>query len=130
MTLDDLDARYGRRPGRDRRRLLAAALATFLAVALAWAVWAGATVTRARIDWQATAVDASDPALVRVSFEVTQGTARAAVCSVRATDAEGRVVGWVDVRVPASGSRRATATAAVRTVRPATDGTVVTCVRR
>ena len=130
MTLDDLDARYGRRPGRDRRRLLAAALATFLAVALAWAAWAGASVARARIDWQATAVDTSDPGFVRVSFQVTQGAARAAVCSVRATDADGGVVGWVDVRLPASQSGRATATAAVRTVRPATDGTVVTCVRR
>ena len=130
MSLDDLDVRYGRRPGRDRRRVLVAALATAGVLALAWAIWAGATVSRARIGWRVTALDTSDRAVVRVSFEVTQAAGRAVVCSVRATDADGQVVGWVDVPVPPGASGTATATAAVRTTRPATDGTVVTCVRR
>jgi hypothetical protein len=39
------------------------------------------------------------------------------------------VVGWVDVPVP-GGERRTTTTATLRTVRPAADGAVVTCVRR
>ena len=130
MSLDDLDVRYGRRPARDRRRLLVAVLATVGVLALAWAIWAGGTVSRARIDWRPTAVDTSDPAVVRVSFEVTQAAGRAVVCSVRATDADGQVVGWVDVPVPPSASGTATATAAVRTVRPAADGAVVACVRR
>ena len=130
MSLDDLDVRYGRRPPRDRRRVLVAALATAAVLALAWAVWAGGTVSGARIDWRATKVDRSDPAVVRVSFEVTQPAGRAAVCSVRATDADGHVVGWVDVPVPPSASGTSTATAAVRTTRPAADGAVVTCVRR
>jgi hypothetical protein len=68
--------------------------------------------------------------VVRVSLEVSQAAGRAAVCSVRATDADGQVVGWVDVPVQPSGSGTATATATVRTVRPAADGAVVTCVRR
>jgi hypothetical protein len=127
---DDLDARYGRRPPRDRRPLLTTALAAFVVLALAWAIWAGVSLTRASIGWRATAVDTADPGVVRVSFEVTQATRRAAMCSVRATDAAGAVVGWVDVAVPASTSGTATATAAVRTSRPATGGGVLTCVRR
>ena len=130
MSLDDLDVRYGRRPARDRRRVLVAVFALVGVLVLAWAVWAGGTVSRATIGWRATAVDASDPAVVRVSFEVTQAAGRAALCTVRATDADGQVVGWVDVPVPPSASGTATATAAVRTSRPAADGAVVTCVRR
>ena len=126
MSLDDLDVRYGRRPARDRRRLLVTVLAIVAVLALAWAVWAGGTVSRATISWRATAVDTSDPVVVRVAFEVNQAAGRGAVCTVRATDGDGQVVGWVDVPVPPS----ATGTAAVRTVRPATDGTVVTCVQR
>jgi hypothetical protein len=130
VSLDDLDVRYGRRQARDRRRLLVAALVAAAVLALAWAIWAAGTVSRAGISWRATAVDASDPAVVRVSFEVNQAPGRAAVCSVRATDSGGQVVGWVDVPVPPSASGTSTATAAVRTVRPAADGGVVTCVRR
>jgi Domain of unknown function (DUF4307) len=130
VSLDDLDARYGRRAPRDRRRPLAVALAAFVVLALAWAVWAGVTISRSRIDWRATAVDSSDPALVRVSLTVTQDAGRAALCSVRATDADGRVVGWTDVGVPASRTGTATATATVRTTGQAADGTVVACVRR
>ncbi len=130
MSLDDLDVRYGRRPGRHPRRMVIAALAITGVLALAWAVWAGGTVSGARIGWRATNVDTSDPAVVRVSFEVTQPAGRAAVCSVRATDADGQVVGWVDVPVPPGASGTATATAAVRTIRPAASGGVVTCVRR
>jgi len=130
VSLDDLDVRYGRRRARDRRRLLVGALASAGVLALAWAIWAAGTVSRAGISWRPTAVDTSDQSVVRVSFEVTQAAGRAAVCSVRATDADGQVVGWVDVPVPPSASGTASATAAVRTTRPAADGTVVTCVRR
>ena len=130
MSSHDLDARYGRRPARDRRRPLVAALAGVLVLALVWAIWAGVSVTRATIDWQPIAVDTSSPGVVRVSFSVTRAAGRAALCTVQATDAAGVVVGWVDVPVPASASGTATATASVRTARPATDGGVVTCVRR
>jgi hypothetical protein len=130
VSADDLDLRYGRRPAADRRRLLAAALAAFVAVSLAWAIWAAVSLTRAGIDWRATAVDTADPRVARVSFQVTQAAGRAAICNVRATDAAGAVVGWMDVRVPASASGTATAAASVRTTRPAAGGDVVTCVRR
>jgi len=88
------------------------------------------SLTRAGIDWRFTAVDTADPGVVRVAVEVTQDAGRAAVCSVRATDAAGAVVGWTDVGVPASASGTATATASIRTTRPAAGGGVVTCVRR
>jgi uncharacterized protein DUF4307 len=130
VSAHDLDERYGRRPAGDRRRLLVAAVAAFVVLALAWAIWAGVSVTRATVDWRSTAVDTAAPGVVRVSVEVTQAAGRAALCSVRATDAAGAVVGWVDVAVPSSTSGTATATASVRTTRPAAGGGVVTCVRR
>jgi hypothetical protein len=130
VSLDDLDVRYGRRPSGDRRRLLIVALAGFGVLALVWAVWAGLVVARSSMEWRATAVDTADPSAVRVAVEVTQDPGRPALCTVRATAADGEVVGWVDLAVPASASRTATATATIRTVRAADDGTVVTCVRR
>jgi hypothetical protein len=129
VSLDDLDVRYGRRTPHDPRRLLTVALAAFGVLALAWAVWAGVTISRSTIDWRTTSVDTSDPALVRLSLAVTQAAGRTAICSVRATDAGGRPVGWTDVRVPASPTGTATVTTTLRTTRAATDGTVVTCVR-
>jgi hypothetical protein len=125
-----LDERYGRRPARDRRPLLLAALGVFVAAAVVWAVWSIITLTRSTLSWRDVDVDTSDPAVVRVTFEVSQATDRAALCAVRATDAAGAVVGWADVPVGPSPAGTAEAQARVRTVRPAAGGGVVTCVRR
>ena len=124
-----LDARYGRAPRRDRRRLLLAALAVFATAAAVWAVWSIAVLVRSDLSWRNTGGDLADPAVARLSFEVTRADGAAVLCTVRATAAGGRVVGWADVRVPA-GAAKATTTATVRTVLPATGGGVVTCVRR
>ena len=123
-----LDERYGRAPARDRRRLLAVLLGAFVLVAAAWAVWSLVLLGRTTLNWSTTAVDTADPAAARVSFEVSGGEAGPAVCSVRATDADGVVVGWTDVQVRAGTPGGATAT--VRTTRQAAGGGVVSCVRR
>ncbi len=125
-----LDERYGRRPARDRRPLLLAALGVFVAAALTWAVWSLVILTRTSLTWHDVSVDASDPAVVRVTFEVEQAAGHGALCAVRATDSGGAVVGWVDVPVRPSPSGTAAADAQVRTVRPAAGGGVVSCVRR
>ena len=125
-----LDERYGRRPARDRRPVLLAALGLFVAAAVAWAAWSLVTLNRSALSWQDVGVDASDPASVRVTFEVSQASGRAALCAVRATDSRGAVVGWADVPVGPSTGDRATGEARVRTVRPAAGGGVVSCVRR
>jgi Domain of unknown function (DUF4307) len=126
-----LDERYGRRPpGRRRRTLLVTALAVVAVAALAWAVWAVAGLSRAAVSVGEVRVDASDPGLVRVSFEVIVPSGRPAVCAVRATDAAGGVVGWTDVRVVPGGSGATTAEVAVRTSLPATGGGVRDCIAR
>ncbi len=107
-----------------------AVLALVAAAALAWAVWAVAGLTRASVSVGQVTVDASDPALVRVSFDVTVPGGRAAVCAVGATDAAGAVVGWTDVRVAPTGAGAATAAVAVRTSLPATGGVVRDCIAR
>jgi hypothetical protein len=123
-----LDERYGRRPAANGRRLLVAGLAVFVLAAAVWAVWSVAVLNRDALSWRPPRVDASDPAVVRLSFEVGGGRPGPVVCAVRATDGDGRVVGWADV--PAQAGPESTVTAAVRTSRPAADGSVVSCVRR
>jgi hypothetical protein len=126
-----LAERYGRRPPRaGRRRLLAAALVAFLVVAAAWAVWAGVAVTRSALTWQDLGADAADPSSVRVQFSVSLAPGSRVVCAVRATDAAGAVVGWLDVPVVAPASGRVEATATVPTSQPATGGGVSACARR
>ena len=124
-----LDARYGRRPQRDHRRLLAAGVAAFVAVALVWAAWSILVLVRTGLSWRDTGSDLSDPAVARLTFEVTRADGAEAVCSVRATAADGEVVAWADVRVPPGGPT-VSATATLRTTRPAAGGGVVACVRR
>ncbi len=123
-----LDERYGRAPARDRRRLLTVLLGAFVLVAVVWAVWSLAVLGRTTLRWGTTAVDTGDPAAARVSFQVSGGVAGPVVCSVRATDAGGVVVGWTDVQTRSGDPGGTTAT--VRTSRPAADGSVVSCVRR
>jgi Domain of unknown function (DUF4307) len=125
-----LDERYGRRPAGANRRPLIAALAVFVAVALAWAVWAAVGLSRVSVTVGRVAVDASDPGLVRVSFGLSLASGRAAVCSVHATAPDGSVVGWADVDVPPSASGSTVATAEIRTSMPASGGGVGTCVAR
>ncbi len=124
-----LDARYGRGPRPDRRRLLVVAAAVFVAAATVWAVWSIVVLARTSLSWRDTGAELADPAVARLSFEVDRADGAAVLCTVRATAAGGAVVGWVDVRVPA-GEATTPVTATVRTVRPATGGGVVTCVRR
>ena len=125
-----LDERYGRRPARANRRPLIAALAVFVAVALAWAVWAAVGLGRASVTVGQVAVDASDPGLVRVRFALSLTPGRPAVCSVRATAPDGSVVGWADVELAPSASGSTAATAEIRTSLPASGGGVGTCVAR
>jgi Domain of unknown function (DUF4307) len=126
-----LDERYGRRPAAPgRRRLLLAALAAFVAVAVVWLVWAAFRLAESSLTWQDAGADASDPAAVRVTFEVSLAPGGRAVCAVRATDAAGDVVGWTDVPVAAPASGRVRATVVVPTSQPATGGGVGACARR
>ncbi len=127
MTLDE---RYGRRPTGHRRPLLLAALGVFVVAAVAWMVWSVVGTSRSRVTWENVGVDTSGPAAVRVTFQVYQTAGNGALCAVRATDAEGDTVGWTDVPVRPSTTGTAAAEALVRTIRPATGGGVVSCVRR
>jgi uncharacterized protein DUF4307 len=130
-----LDERYGRRPpGPATRRRLMAALAVFVVLAVAWASWAAVRITQSSLTWRDTGAVAAGPGAVQVSFVVSLAAGTRAVCAVRATDASGAVVGWVDVPVdaPTAGGRvvRVTREATVPTSQPATGGGVSDCVRR
>jgi Domain of unknown function (DUF4307) len=125
-----LDERYGRRPARAGRRRLVVALAAFVVVAAGWAVWVAFSVAGSSLTWWDAGADASDPAAVRVTFDVTMAPGTQAVCAVRATDATGTVVGWVDVPVVAPASGRVRRTVVVPTSQAATGGGVGDCARR
>jgi hypothetical protein len=124
-----LDERYGRRPPRRGvfRAWRVVALAVFVVLAVAWLAWAGLRTTRTALTWQDLGTQVAGPDVARVSFQVSGAPGRTAVCAVQAVDAHGGVVGWRDVRVPVEPSGRATATAAVRTSRPAAGGGVSAC---
>jgi hypothetical protein len=127
---DWLDERYGRRaPGRGRT-VLVAAVALVAVAGIAWAVWAATGLARATVTVHEVTVDASDPGLVRLSFEVSLPRGRTAVCSVRATDANGAVVGWADVVIPRVESGAGGAATEIRTSLPATGGGVRDCIAR
>jgi hypothetical protein len=130
-----LDERYGRRPPSPAtRRRLMAALAVFVVLAVAWAAWAGVRITQSSLTWRDSGAVAAGPGAVQVSFVVSLGAGTRAVCAVRATDASGAVVGWVDVPVeaPAAGGPlvQVTRSARVPTSQPASGGGVSDCVRR
>jgi hypothetical protein len=126
-----LDARYGRRrPARGRKRVLVAVLALLVAAVTGWAVWAAFAVARSSLSWLDQGADAANPAAVRVSFAVTAAPGAHVVCTVRATDGGGVVVGWLDVPVTVPASGRTTATVVVPTSQPATGGGVAACALR
>jgi hypothetical protein len=125
-----LDERYGRRARPARRRLLWAGLGAFVVAALAWVVWAAVGIGRSSVTWHDIAVDVSDPALVRLTFQVSAAPGAPAVCAVRATAAGGAIVGWADVAVQVTPAGRAVVRTQLRTSEAATGGSVSSCVRR
>jgi hypothetical protein len=122
--------RYGRPPGRRRRRLRAGLLAA-LAVGFAVVVvllalrQAGAPVT-----FTVRTIEVVDDETVRVSWEVARAPGTAAECLVRARGEDGEEVGREEVPVPAADARRTVVSHDLSTSARAVTGEVRSCIAR
>ena len=125
----DLDARYGRAPGkrrRDRRSLwlLAGGFAIVLA---AWVIWAGRDGGAAVIETRDTRHSIMDENSVSVTFEVSMPTGTPASCAIDALNESFTVVGWKVIDLPPSDRYTRSFTEIVRTTELSNTGLVYRC---
>ena len=125
----DLDARYGRTPGkriRDRRSLwfLAGGFAIVLA---AWVIWAGLDGSTAVIETRDTFHSITDENSVSVTFEVSMPAGTSASCAVDALNESFTVVGWKVIDLPPSDLYTRSFTEIVRTTELSNTGLVYRC---
>lgn len=125
----DLDARYGRTPGRRRRRRAIAVVvgALVLATVVAWVLWVGLLTPQAAIDNQDIGFTHLDATTLRITEQISTDPGTRVTCSFEGMDTSFAIVGWKVVDVPASARRTFTYTATIRLSQPAVNGTVGAC---
>ena len=125
----DLDARYGRTPGRAKRarvwQIIAAA--TFVAVFTAWVVWGGLFQPASQFEAKDTAhtIVSDSETVVSWEFSTTPGTS--ARCAVQALNSTFAIVGWKVVDVPPSDQYTRQLTESVLTTEHAVSGLIYGC---
>jgi Domain of unknown function (DUF4307) len=126
-----LEERYGRGPRRrGRGRLTAVIAATVLVVAaVVWAVITGFGGAGNATDLQTTGYRIESDSVVTVGWVVTGEAGDALVCAIEAQDADGSVLGLVEVRVPVTGNPARSGTTRVLTTRKADTGLIQSCRR-
>jgi hypothetical protein len=125
----ELDARYGRTPGRRlRARWLAVIVGAGVAVVVVtWVLWAGLFGATASIETQdigATVVDAST---VDLREQVTVDPGTRVTCTLEALDKDFAIVGWKVVHLPPASERNRVFTERLRTSAPAESGLIGSC---
>ena len=126
-----LEDRYGRTPGGRRRgRITAVAAAAALVLAAAiWAVVTGVGGASNATDLQTTGYTIESDSTVTIGWEVTGEASFPLVCAIEAQDANGSVLGLVEVRVPVTGAPARSGTTTVLTIRRADTGLIQSCRR-
>jgi Domain of unknown function (DUF4307) len=125
----DLDARYGRTPGNERRNRVIAVVTGigFTVVVVAWLVWGGLLGGNANLE----AVDAGhvihSDSSVTVKWSLTVPPGTPTKCAIEAMDEGYGVVGWKIVDVPASDRRIRTMSEDLRTMGQAVTGLIYRC---
>ncbi|WBU38063.1 DUF4307 domain-containing protein [Homoserinibacter sp. YIM 151385] len=124
----DLDARYGRTPGRRRRRTVLAIVAGTAAVALsvAWVVWVGLFGADSSLEVRDLGYTQLEGE-VTVRWELTAEPGRTASCAVEALNATHAIVGWRIVDIPASEARTRPFRETIRVTEPAVTGLISEC---
>ena len=125
-TLDD---RYGRTPGRTRRtRFLAIVAAAAVAlVFIVWVIWAGPGQTSHGLDTDDVGykVVSAHETVVHTQVSVDPGVT--AKCAVQVLDKSFTIVGWKEIRIPASDQRSRSITTPVKTVTRGVTGLIHDC---
>jgi len=125
-TLDD---RYGRTPGRVRRaRLVGVVAAAAVAlVFLAWVIWAGTGQTSHGLDTDTIGYQVVSDHETVVHSQVSVDPGTAARCAVQVLDRSYTIVGWREVRLPASDQRSRSISTSVATVSRGVTGLIHDC---
>lgn len=126
-----LEDRYGRTP-RGRRGGRFVAVGTAAALVLAAAIWAALTGfggAANATDLQTIGYTITSDSSVTIGWEVTGEASVPLVCAIEAQDANGSVLGLVEVRVPVTGAPARSGTTTVLTTRRADTGLIQSCRR-
>ncbi len=126
-----LEDRYGRTPRGVRRGRLAAvaAAAALVLAAVIWAVVTGVGGAADATDLQTIGYTITSDSTVTIGWEVTGEASVPLVCAIEAQDADGSVLGLVEVRVPVTGAPARSGTTTVLTTRRAETGLIQSCRR-
>lgn len=125
----DLDARYGRGPGRTRRTrwIAIGAGVVFAAVFGAWLWWGGLLEPPALFEARDVGHEIVSESQVSVTWQFTAEPGTEAQCAVQALNSSFGTVGWRVVDVAASDDRTRRFTVLLRTAEPAVTGLIYRC---
>jgi hypothetical protein len=128
-TSATLDDRYGRTPGRLRRgRLLGIVAAVAVAlVFIVWVVWAGPGQTSHGLDTDDVGYEVVSDHETVVHSQISLDPGTAARCAVQVLDKSYTIVGWKEIRVPASDQRTRSVSTPVKTVTRGVTGLIHDC---
>ena len=132
LTATAMQDRYGRRNTPSRQRLLLAAGAGALAIALAFVAWLS-LFGRASVNWDDIGFHVLSDAQIEVTFDVNFSKSGAgedpprAICTIQALNNLSTEVGLQDVAVQAGPGGRVRATVTMQTSERATTGLVKSC---
>jgi hypothetical protein len=128
-TTATLDDRYGRTPGRARRtRLIGIVAAAAVAlVFIVWVVWAGPGQTSHGLDTDDVGYQVVSDHQVVVHTQISVDPGTVAKCAVQVLDKSYTIVGWREIRVPASDQRVRSISTPVNTVSRGVTGLIHDC---
>ena len=125
----ELDARYGRSSGTNRRRRVLGIVtaAVFAVVLVAWVAWGGLFGENASMDSRDLGHEIVSDSLVSVQFEVTSDVDKPISCAVQALNQSFQVVGFRVFQLPESDQRTRQFSEEVRTTELAVSGLIYRC---
>jgi hypothetical protein len=129
VATEELASRYGRTRSRSRRNrwLFLTAAAAFVAVFVAWVLWAGLDQDTSSLEATDTGYTIVDQHHVRLTFEINVAPGTPVTCALEALDEQFAVIGWKVVSYPGTGQRLTTHTETVRTTERANTGLIYRC---
>lgn len=128
-TTAALDERYGRTPGRRRRRTIVA-VATGAAVvitSIAWVIWVGLFEPGASLETRDLGFTLGEQGTVDIRFEVSADPGAEVSCALQALDQQFGIVGWKVVDLPPSDDRTRVFTEVVQTAADPVTGLIYRC---
>jgi len=125
---EELANRYGRTRNRARRsRWLILAAAAFVAVFVAWVLWAGLDEDQGSLEATDTGYRIVGEHAVALTFAVNVAPGTPVTCALQALDESFAVIGWKVVSFPGASSRVTTYRETVRTTERANTGLIYRC---